>query len=338
MVEVNKIIKDIQNKKFSPIYFLMGDEPYFIDKINDVLLENVLTEDEKSFNLDILYGKDSTAEQVISIAKQFPLMADYRLVIVKEAQDLPDIENLALYLPAMQMQTILVLNYKYKKLDKRKDLYKKLVEYKAIVLTFDRIKENQIYSYINQLVTSKNRTIDTKSTYLLAEFLGTDLSKIDNEINKLCILVPESSEITDEIIEKNIGISKDYNNFELVKAIANKDAVKAIRIINYFSDNIKNNPPVVTISVLYNFFSLLLQHHGVIHKNKKMPIDAVATQLKKSAWALQDTAQAVKLYSMKDVSRNIQILKELDLRTKGVNAANLPYRYAMTEFLMKIFQ
>lgn len=338
MDDVNKIIKDIEKKSFKPLYFLMGEEPYYVDKITNSLLDNVLAEEEKSFNLDILYGKDTDINQIISIARQFPLMAEFRLVVIKEAQDIKDIEELVSYLKGLQEQTILVVNYKYKSLDKRKALYKEMQKSEhCCVLESVKVKDYQIASFLKNLVKLKNRTINDKAISMLVDFLGNDLSKIENEVDKLCILVQDGEEITEDIIEKNIGISKDYNNFEFVKAISSRDQVKAYRIAKYFYENPKTNPPVVTVAVLYNFFSLLLQYHGVIHKNKSMSVDDVAKHLDKKKFQLNDCAVASKYYTMKQTSRNINLLKDLDLKLKGVGASNLNYIDLINEFLAKIF-
>lgn len=337
MVEASKLIKEIEKKNFLPFYFLMGEEPYYIDKITTALLNNVLSEEEKSFNLDIIYGKDTNANQIISIARQFPLMSDYRLVVVKEAQEIKDIEELSSYFSSIQQQSIVVINYKYKSIDKRKSLYKELTKHKAIILESTKVKDYQVNAFISQLVQSKNRTIDTKAASMLTDFLGNDLSKIENEVDKLCILVQTGAMITDEIIEKNIGISKDFNNFEFISAIASKDQTKALKIANYFAENEKTHPVVVTIAMVYNYFSLLLQHHGVVHKNKNLSIKDVAERLKKKDWQLKDSELGIKNYTMKQVSRNINYLKEFDLKVKGVQSSNVSYRDLINEFLTKIF-
>lgn len=334
---VKNVIKDIRNKNFLPVYFLMGEETYYIDKVTESLLENVLSEDEKSFNLDILYGKDTDANQIMSIARQFPLMSDYRLVVVKEAQEIKDIETLAVYLNQIQPQTILVVNYKYKVIDKRKSLHKQLTKSDAFLLDSVKTKDHQVPAFLKNIVQSKKRTIEAKATSMLVDFLGNNLTKIENEITKLCILVPEGEEITDVIIETNIGISKDYNNFEFIKAIASKDRLMAYRIAQYFVDNPKNNPPVVTVSLLYNFFSTLLQYHGVIHKNKSYTVNDVAKVLNKNSFQLKDSEIASKHYSMKETSRNINYLKDFDLKLKGVNSTSANYQELIIEFLSKIF-
>lgn len=338
MQEVKNIIAQIKSKKYLPVYLLTGEEPYYIDKITQALVDNVLSEDEKSFNLDIVYGKDTDVMRIIATARQFPLMADYRLVVVKEAQEIKDFDEFSSYLKQIQEQTVVVINYKYKKLDKRKALYKAAKDHKQVFyLESDKIKEHKVAAVISQLIVEKNRKIDQKALAMLVEYLGNDLSKIENEIGKLCILIPEGEMITDAIIEKNIGISKDYNNFELIKAIASKDRAKAFRIAQYFSENPQKNPAGLTIGILYNFFSMVLQYHGVLHKNKHYKVNDVAKVLGKPSFMLNDAELAVRYYSMKDTSRNINYLKDLDLKVKGVEASNVAYHDLLIEFLGKIF-
>ncbi|WP_372472963.1 DNA polymerase III subunit delta [Capnocytophaga sp. ARDL2] len=340
MEEIQKIIKQIENKSFAPIYILMGEEPYYIDKITNSLLEHVLTEDEKAFNLDIVYGKDADMNQVVGMAKQFPMMADYRMVLVKEAQDVKELDPLTSYLEQVQPQTILVINHKYKNIDSRTELGKKIGKHPDVVIVkSEKIRDYQVPNVIKKIVEAQNRTIGTKATAMLDEFLGNDLGKIENEIGKLCILVPEGQEITDEVIEKNIGISKDFNNFEFIKAIAQKDQVKAYKIAKYFYNNPKNNPPILTISLLYNFFSTLVQFQGIKHKEPYKTSQEIATKIgKRSAYALKDQETASKYYTLKQTSRNLDYLKELDLRIKGVNSSGgVGYYDLLSEFLAKVF-
>lgn len=341
MEEIQKIIKQIENKSFAPLYFLMGEEPYYIDKITDALLQNVLTEDEKSFNMDIVYGKDVDVTQVIGMAKQFPMMANYRLVLVKEAQELKNIEQLSSYLEQIQPQTVLIINYKYKNIDKRTELYKKMSKNSAVVIVgSDKIKDYQVQTVIKKMVEEKRRIIDAKALAMLDEFLGNDLSKIENEIEKLCILVPEGQSITDDVIEKNIGISKEFNNFEFIKAIAEKNQVKAYRIAKYFHENPKNNPQVLTVSLLYNFFSSLLQYQGIKYKDPYKSLQDIAVRMdKKSAFTLKDQEIASKYYNLKQTSRNLGYLKELDLKLKGVDSSGgVAYYDLLSEFLAKVFE
>ena len=269
MDEVKQLVTEIKNGQLKPIYFLMGEEPYYIDKISDFIEKNVLPEEERGFNQMTLYGRDVTIEDVVSNAKRYPMMAEHQVIIVKEAQDLSrTIEKLADYVKQPQPTTILVINYKYKTIDKRKALYKTLQK-SGVVYESKKLYENQVADWIRRILSTKNYTIAPKAAQMLVDFLGTDLSKISNELDKLQIILPKGTQISSEHIEENIGISKDFNNFELRQAIGEKDAFKAYRIVNYFAENPKDNPMVVTVSLVFGFFSQLLQFHGLTDKSPR---------------------------------------------------------------------
>ena len=254
MDEVKKIVTAIQKGEVKPIYFLMGEEPYYVDKIADYIEKNLLQEEEKGFNQMVLYGRDVSIEDIVGNAKRFPMMAERQVVIVKEAQELSrNIEKLADYAENPQPSTVLVMCYKYKKIDKRKKLYKAVAK-TGVIFESKPLYENKVADWIKQELHSRNYQISPKAAQMLVEFLGTDLGKIDNELQKLQLICPQGTAITPEIIEENIGISKDFNNFELRKAVGEKDSLKAHRIINYFSQNPKDNPMVLTVSLLFSFF------------------------------------------------------------------------------------
>lgn len=310
----------------------MGEEPYYIDKISEFIENNILDEAEKGFNQMVLYGRDVTIDDIISNSKRFPMMADYQVVIVKEAQDLSrTIEKLASYAENPQPTTILVINFKYKKLDKRKALYKTLNK-TGFVFESKKLYENQVAEWIRRILAGQNYNISPKASQMLVEFLGTDLSKIDNELNKLKIVLPEGTQITPEHIEENIGISKDFNNFELRKAVGDKDIVKAHRIAKYFADNPKDNPMVVTISLLFSFFSQLLHLHGM---NDKTP-RSVASALRINPYFVNEYLTAARNYPMKKVSTVIALLRDFDLKGKGVGASAVPQGDLLKELLVRI--
>ena len=247
MEDVKRIVTEIKNKQIKPIYFLMGEEAYYIDKISDFMEKSILSEEEKGFNQMVMYGRDVTVDDVVGQAKRFPMMAERQVVIVKEAQDLSrTIDQLAEYAKNPQPTTVLVICYKYKKLDKRKASYKAIKKCGEIFES-KKLYDNQVPDWIRRVLATKKYTISPKAAMMLVEFLGTDLVKINNELEKLQIVLPQGSEITPEAIEQNIGISKDYNNFELQKAVGLKDKTKAFKIINYFGNNPKDNPMVVTV-------------------------------------------------------------------------------------------
>ena len=267
MNTINQLITDIKESKIAPIYFLMGEEAYYIDIISDYIESHVLAEEEKGFNQMVLYGKDVSIQDIVSNAKRYPMMAERQVIIVKEAQNLiKTIEQLVDYAKNPQPTTVLVFNYKYKTLDKRKALYKTLSK-SAVVFESKKIYEDKIPSWIQNFLRAKQLTITPKASLMLTEFLGNDLSKIANELTKLELVVGTHKEVTPEIIEENIGISKDFNNFELQKALGHLNHKKAYQIVNYFAQNSKQHPFVLTISILYMYFSKLMKLHTVRDKN-----------------------------------------------------------------------
>ncbi|AXT20489.1 DNA polymerase III subunit delta [Flavobacteriaceae bacterium AU392] len=332
MDDVKQLVADIKNGHIKPIYFLMGEEPYYIDKISSYIESNVLTEEEKGFNQIVLYGRDVTVDDIISNAKRYPMMAERQVVVVKEAQDLSrSIEKLSNYAENLQFSTVLVINYKYKKIDKRKALYKTLKKI-GVVYESKKLYENQVADWIRRVLSPSGYTITPKAAQMLVEFLGTDLSKISNELDKLKLIISKDTQITPELIEENIGISKDYNNFELRKAIGEKNVLKAHRIANYFAENPKDNPMVVTVSLLFSFFSQLLHFHGLKDKSPR----AVASALKVNPYFVNDYITAAKYYPMKKVSQVIGILRDFDVKSKGVGANAVSQGDLLKELLFRI--
>lgn len=332
MDEVKQLVTEIKNGNLKPIYFLMGEESYYIDKISDFIESTVLAEEEKGFNQMVLYGRDVTIDDIVGNAKRYPMMAEYQVVIVKEAQDLSrTIEKLAAYAENPQPSTVLVFNYKYKKIDKRKALYKTLKK-KGVVYESKKLYENQVADWIRRVLSPKKYTITPKAAQMLVEFLGTDLSKINNELEKLQIILPQGTQISPEHIEENIGISKDYNNFELRKAVGERHAVKAHKIINYFAENPKDNPMVVTVSLLFNFFSQLLHFHGLKDKSPRN----VASALKVNPYFVNEYITAARNFPMRKVSMVISTLRDFDVKSKGVGANAVPQGDLLKELLVRI--
>lgn len=330
---VENIINDLKKRNIKPIYFFYGEEAYFIDKLSDYIENNVLTEAEKGFDQMILYGRDVSMAEVISNARRFPMMAERQVIIVKEAQDLiRTFGQLESYLDNPQPTTTLVFNYKYKKPDKRKKVFKKLAK-TSVFFESKVLYENQVPSWIAQYVKKNGYLIEPKASQMLVEFLGTGLSKIVNELNKLYIILPKGTTISPEAIEENIGISKDFNNFELRKAIGTKNVLKANQIINYFAQNPKSNPLVLTISLLNSFFTQLLQLHALPNKNNSR---AVASALRVNPFFVGDYTTAAVNYPMRKVSQVIGLLREADLKSKGVGARDLPHGDLLKELLFKI--
>ncbi len=332
MNQINEIVSNIKKGNVQPIYFLMGDEPYYIDKISDFIEETILDESEKGFNQQVMYGRDVTIEDIVGAAKRFPMMAERQVIIVKEAQDLSrSIEKLVSYAENPQPTTVLVLNYKYKKLDKRKKLHKAIAK-SGLIYESKKLYENQVSDWIRRVLSGKKYQIEPKAAQMLVEFLGTDLSKISNELDKLMLILTEGTIINPEHIEENIGISKDFNNFELRKAVGEKNIVKANRIINYFAENPRNNPLVMTISLLNSFFTQLLLFHGLQDKSKS----SVAKAIGVSPYFVDEYFAAARNYPMRKVSQNIAFLRDADLKSKGVGASNLSQGDILKELLFKM--
>ena len=333
MDEVLKIVNDINNGNIKPIYFLMGEEPYYIDKLSDYIEQNVLAEEEKGFNQTVLYGRDVTIEDIVATAKRYPMMAERQVVIVKEAQDLTrTIDKLESYVENPMLSTVLVFCYKYKTLDKRKKMTK-LIDKVGVVYESKKLYDNQVGDWIKRVLSGKNYSIEPKANAMLVEFLGTDLSKINNELEKLQIILPKGSTITPKHIEENIGFSKDFNNFELLNALGSRNQLKAFQIVQYFSDNQKANPLVVTTSTVFGFFIKILKYHGLKDRNPKN----VASVLGVSPYFLKDYDLALKNYPMKKLSQIVTALRDIDVKSKGVGANALSQSDLFREMLYKIF-
>lgn len=333
MDEVVNIVNDIKAGKIKPIYFLMGEEPYYIDRLSDYIEKNLLTEEEKGFNQTVLYGRDVTVEDIVSAAKRYPMMAERQVIIVKEAQDLAkSIDKFESYASDPMPTTVLVLCYKYKTLDKRKKVTK-LFEKTGLVFESKKLYENQVGQWITRVLQAKKYSIEPKASAMLVEFLGTNLEKINNELEKLQIILPVGTTISASDIEENIGFSKDYNIFELRKAIGEKNQLKSYKIAQYFSENPKDHPLVMTTGMLFSFFVQLLQYHGLKDKNPKN----VAALLKVNPFFLKDYDVALRNYPMKKVSKIVTLLRDIDVKSKGVGANSLPQHELLKEMLVGIF-
>lgn len=307
--EINKGI-------FKPIYLLMGEEAYFIDVLSELLENKVLTETEKDFNMQVFYGTDSDVDTVISSARRFPMMAEHQLIIVKEAQQLSRFDVLETYAKNPMLSTVLVLCYKHGNVDKRKSIVKSIDKI-GVVFESKKLYDNQIPAFIKSYFHEKGIVIDEKSAQMLTDFVGNDLSRLIKELEKLQISLPESQKrITSDVVEKNVGISKDYNNFELLKAIIEKNTLTANRIVNYFDKNPKDNPMVVTISVLFNFFGNLLECFWVQNKSEQNIINALNLR---SSFFVRDYMTALKHYNVNKVMEIISLLRTFDAKSKGID-------------------
>jgi DNA polymerase-3 subunit delta len=327
------IIKDIKARKLKPIYLLHGEEGYYIDLISDFLEEHVLSEAEKGFNQTILYGKDTEMMTVLNASKRYPMMSDYQLVMVKEAQDLKfdkAEDQFQAYCENPLRSTVLVLCHKYKKFDKRKKVYK-LIEKAGLIFESGTIYDNKVPAWIEDFVKAKGHHINPKASALLAEYLGNDLSKVANELEKLMLNVPQAQEINTKEVQDNIGISKEYNVFELQNALTRRDVYKANQIVNYFEANPKANPIVLVMGNLAGYFTKILKYHYVTDKSQ------AARELGVNPYFLKDYELAARNYNLGKTFEVISLLREYDLKSKGVDATgHTEHGELMKELVFKI--
>ena len=307
-----EILGNLQKKIYHPIYFLMGEETYFIDKISDYIADNVLTEAEKGFNQTILYGKDLEPHTIMANARRFPMMANHQVIIVREAQNIKKIEELESYAKNPLKSTILVINYKYKTLDKRKT-FPKLLDQKGVLFEAKKIYDNQLPAWITSYLKNQQYSIAPQAAAMIAEYLGADLSKVANELDKLIISLPVGTQITPDHIEKNIGISKEFNVFELQNALGERDLLRANRIVNYFGANPSSNPIPVVISSLFSYFTKILNYHFLEDKSQ----NNVASALQVHPFFVKTYVAAAKNYNIRKLVEIISILREFDMKSKG---------------------
>lgn len=327
-----EIISDLKKRIFKPVYFLAGDEPYYIDLITDFIAEKVLQDAEKAFNQVIIYGEETSVSAIMETSRRFPMMSSHQVVIVKEAQALRKIEDLALYIEKPLMSTLLVMNYKYKVLDKRTKLFK-LLESQGVYLESMRLRDYQVPPWIERYLMTKGIKTDPDASAMLTEYLGTDLHKIVNELDKLLITLPAGKPlITVSLIEKNIGISKDFNNFELQKAVGEKNIYKANMIINYFADNPRDNPVTLTIASLFSLFTKLLTYHYLTDKSK----NSVAAALKINPYFVRDYETWALRYNASKTIQVISLLRTYDMKTKGFGDLSTDSGDLLKELVYKI--
>lgn len=335
MKDFKSILSDLDQRKFSPIYFLVGEkETFFVDLIANKIEQAVLSEEEKAFNQSILYAKDVSIEDVIGQAKQYPMMAEHRVIIVREAQDLmKTIESLSSYVDQPQQSTILVFCVKYKKMDGRLKVTK-LLKKKAVYFETKPLYDNHVPQWISETLSASGYSIAPKASEMLVEFLGNNLSLIYKELEKLQYVIPKASKITPELIEENIGISKDFNSFELTKAIGVKDEVKAQQIVAYFAQNPKHHPLVLTIATLNSFFNKLLRFHALKDKSQYSASKALGV----NPFFVKDYSFAAQNYSMKKSSQAIALIREVDIKSKGVGANQISTEDLLKELLVKLMR
>ncbi|RCH56469.1 DNA polymerase III subunit delta [Mucilaginibacter hurinus] len=331
------ILKDFKNRKYKPLYLLHGEEPYYIDLISDFVEHELLSPAERGFNQTVFYGKDTDIMTVLNAAKRYPMMAEYQVVLVKEAQEMKwgkddedkkGINPILAYLENPLPSTVLVFCYKYGKFDKRKKTYK-AIDKNGLVFESSPLYDNKIPGWIEGFVGEKKYKISQQASAMLAEYLGNDLSKIANELEKLMLNVQQGQEITLKHIQDNIGISKEYNVFELQAALTRRDVLKTNQIINYFEANPKANPVVLVFGNLNNFFSKVLTYHYIQDKSQ------AAKELGVNPYFLKDYEQAARTYNYAKTMQIISLLREYDLKSKGVESTLGPGEL-MKELMFKI--
>jgi len=327
----DQILNEIHQKQLASIYFLTGDEPYFIDMISDTIENEALDEADRAFNQIVVYGRDVDVETIANHARSFPMMGERMVVIVKEAQDVKNLEEFEKYLETIPDTTVLVFVYKYKKFDKRKTLAKK-IDKMGVWFESKKLYDSNIPGWIQNYLKGEGYSITPKATQMLADFLGTDLHKIANELKKLTIALPKNKSIDDADVERNIGISKDYNVFELQNAIGCRDVLKANRIVNYFGDNGKDNPLLVTAITLYGYFTKLIKLHCTQDKSQ----GNLASVLGVSPFFVRDYLAASKNYPPATCIRCISILREYDMKSKGYESGDTSEKDLYREMIFKL--
>ncbi len=324
-------ISKLEKKIYSPLYFFWGEESFYIDKITEYIENNVLAESEKDFNFTVFYGKDSSPEEIINVCRRFPMMSNYQIVIIKEAQQLKQIEKLGIYFENPLKSTILVINYKGK-VDKRKKFFKDINK-QFVVLESPEVKGEKVNTWISGYLAEKGFSITQKATSMLVEFLGNSLSKIANELDKLIILITDTKTITEDHIEENIGISKNFNIFELLNAVGQRNQYKSFFIANHFSQNPKDHPFVMTISFLTQYFSKILVYHSI---KGKVDRNTLASKMGVNPYFLKDYDVPARIYPVSKLMENISLLREYDMKSKGVNSIETDQGELLKELVFRL--
>lgn len=332
-----KILSDVKARKFKPVYFLQGEESYFIDVVSDYIEANALSDAEKGFNQVVVYGKDVTMATVLTHARRFPMMSEHQVVIVKEAQEIQDLNKeiggklLLDYLKQPSPTTILVFAHKHKTLDKRRELGKN-IEKLATSITSKKVYDNQLPDFVSDYVQDRKIAMDDRAIQVLCESVGNDLNRLTNEVDKLLISIQSGEAITAEMVMSQVGVSKEYNIFELQKAILQKNSFTAAKIVNYFESNTKKNPMIPVVAFLYSFFSKVLAASYAPDKSEK----GLASALKVSPYAIRDYSLALQQYPAEKIRTTISLLKEADLKLKGVNSGAASEGQILRELVYRI--
>lgn len=329
-----EVMSDLRAKHYAPVYYLMGDESYYIDMISNYIIDNVLTDDEKEFNLTVAYGSDVEISTIINAAKRYPMMSEYQVVVVKEAQNVKNMDELAFYLQKPLKSTILVICHKNGTVDRRKKFVAEIGKCGGVIYESKKLKDYQLPPFITAYMKQKGLEMDPKATQMMADFVGADLSRMTGELDKLVITQPSGSKkVTPEQIERNIGISKDYNNFELRNALVEKDVLKANRIIKYFAENPKTNPLQMTLAILFSFYSNLFMAYYAPQKND---VGIAAFLGMRSPWAAKEYVTAMRNYSGVKVMQILREIRYTDARSKGVGNNSVSDADLLRELVYKI--
>lgn len=330
--DYQNILAELRQGVFKPVYFLSGEEPYYIDVICNYIIENALDETEREFNQTVMYGSDVNIKDVINAAKRFPVMAQRQLVVVKEAQSISDIDKLEFYLKKPQPSTVLVICYKYKKVDKRKKFAAELPKV-GVLFESKKLYDNQIPAFISEYLTSFGLSIDPKTAQMLAEYLGTDLCNVVSELDKLKVGLPASvNSVTAEMVERSVGISKTFNNFELRAALINKDVYKVNQIVAHFGKDPKSNPFLLTVSTLFDFFANLMAYYYLPDKSDA----SVAKAFGVNPYFAKDYHLAAKNYNGWKTMEIISLLREYDARSKGFGGGSASENELLKELVYRI--
>lgn len=330
-MQADKIISALKKKDYKSVYWLEGEEPFFIDSVMNYAEKNILPENEASFNLSVFYGRDADWSAVVNACMRYPMFAEKQVVLVKEAQHLKDIEKLEHYINKPLASTILVIGYKEKKLDAR-TRFAKLVKEKGELLSTKKLYDNQLPEWTESYIKSAGLSIDSRALALLTDYIGNDLSRMSNEIDKLCINLGGRNRITESDIEEYTGISKEFNVFELQEAIARKDLPKAIRIINYFGSNPKVGPVQLILPTLYGYFSKIYS----LFSKKDISEAALRPLFYNNPFAARQAVQAMNVYGFNGIEKILLLLNQYNLRSIGINDSGTPGDELMKEMIVKI--
>ena len=334
-ITFQSIMHDLQERKFVPVYYLVGDEPYYIDRIADYIAEHVLQPEERDFNQTILFGSDVTAAQIADTARRYPMMSEYQVLIVKEAQNLKNTEAIEKYLKAPMSSTILVMCLKNSKIDGRKKELVKNILAAGVLFESNKLKDRELPAFIEKYLKAREVSIDPKSTQMIAENIGSDLSRLTSELDKVVLSLDQKDRrVTPQIVEDQIGVSKEFNGYELRDAIVNRNVYKANLIIKYFDENPKAGSIYSFLPMLFNYFqNLMIAFYAPNNKSQ----EGVAEWLElRNAWAAKEYMTGMRNYSGMKVMQIISKLREIDAKSKGLDNPNTPPGELMKELIFYI--